>query len=40
MEVGEGDCTLARSDEAQAGGHLKEVDVDGIGVAPDIEDCQ
>ena len=39
-EVGEGDRTLARGDEAQAGGNLEEGDVEGIGVPPEVDDCQ
>ena len=39
-EVGEGDRTLARGDEAQAGGDLDEGDVEGIGVPPEVDDCQ
>ena len=40
MEVGEGDRTLARGDEAQAGGNLEEGDVEGICVPPEVDDCQ
>ena len=38
-EVGKGDRTLARGDEAQAGGNLEEGDVEGIGVPPEVDDC-